>query len=62
MQKCKNCGADIRYIATGSNSSIICDAARLPFVTDNGRQLFGYLIHECKTENNNAETRRIAIN
>ena len=63
MQKCRNCGADIRYIATGSNTSIVCDAEKIPFVTENGRKTFGYLIHNCKnTENKDAETRRVTNN
>ena len=47
MQKCQICGADIKYIATGPGKSVACDAERLQFVTDNGRQTFGYLIHNC---------------
>ena len=47
MQKCQICGADIKYIATGPGKSVACDAERLQFVTDNGRQTFGYLIHKC---------------
>ena len=47
MQKCKNCGAEIKYIATTSHESIACDAEKLRFVTENGRLTFGYLIHNC---------------
>lgn len=47
MQKCKNCGAEIKYIATTSQESIVCDAEKLRFVTENGRVTFGYLIHNC---------------
>lgn len=50
MQKCKNCGADIRYIATTSQQCIACDAEKLRFVTENGRVCYGYLIHNCKTK------------
>ena len=56
MQKCKNCGADIRYIATTSQQCIACDAEKLRFVTENGRQTFGYLIHKCdKAEKENGK-------
>ena len=47
MQKCQIWGADIKYIAIGPGKSVACDAERLQFVTDNGRQTFGYLIHKC---------------
>jgi len=47
MQRCRNCGAEIRYIATGAGTAIICDAELVPFVTENGRKTFGYLIHNC---------------
>ena len=48
MQRCKNCGAEIRYIATGIGTSVICDAELVSFVTENGRKTFGYLIHNCE--------------
>jgi hypothetical protein len=51
VQKCKKCGAEIKYIATTSQQSIACNAEKLRFVTDNGRILEGYLIHKCETEN-----------
>ena len=56
MQKCKNCGAEIKYIATTSQESIACDAEKIKFVTENGRVTFGYLIHKCdKAENENGK-------
>ena len=56
MQKCTKCGSDIKYIATGPGKSVACDAERLQFVTDNGRQTFGYLVHKCyKAESENAK-------
>lgn len=48
MQLCKECGAEIRYIATGAGSAIKCNAEKVLFVTENGRKTFGYLIHDCK--------------
>lgn len=53
MQKCLKCGADIKYIATSPGRSVACDAEKLQFVTENGRQTYGYLIHKC----NNAENK-----
>ena len=47
MQICKNCGAEIKHIATGIGTSIPCDAEKLSFITENGRIMFGYLIHNC---------------
>lgn len=47
MQKCLICGKDIKYIATGPGKNVACDSERLQFVTENGRQTFGYLIHKC---------------
>ena len=56
MQKCTKCGADIKYIATGPGKSVVCDAERLQFVTENGRQTFGYLVHKCdKAESENGK-------
>ena len=60
MQKCQICGADIKYIAVGPGKSIPCDAERLQFVTENGRQTFGYLVHKCdkaEIENGKKEDR-----
>ena len=48
MQKCKDCGAEIKYIATGNLQSVKCNAEKLIFVTDFGRKMTGYLIHDCK--------------
>lgn len=64
MQLCKDCGAEIRYIATGAGSAIKCDAELVPFVTENGRKTYGYLIHNCKknTEAEDAKSRRITDN
>ncbi|MBO4640848.1 MAG: hypothetical protein J5710_13945 [Treponema sp.] len=56
MQKCLKCGKDIKYIATGPGKNVACNSERLPFVTENGRQFFGYLIHDCqRAENENAK-------
>lgn len=58
MQKCKNCGAEIKYIATGPGTSTACDSEKQIFVTENGRKTFGYLVHKCKeTEKQNAENK-----
>ena len=63
MQKCKICGAEIRYMATSTGVCTICEAERKPFVTENGRMLYGYLIHICKEpEKKDAETRRVTNN
>ncbi len=47
MQICKKCGSKIKYIATGAGTSVICNAERVLFVTENGRKMLGYLIHDC---------------
>ena len=47
MQKCNVCGKEIRYIATGLDQSIVCNAEKFDFVTENGRKTSGYLIHNC---------------
>jgi hypothetical protein len=52
VQKCKNCGAAIKYIATTSQQSIACNAEKLRFVTENGRVTYGYLIHVCEDKEN----------
>ena len=51
MQKCRKCNKPIKFVATSINTSVMCDAEKLQFVTDNGRILEGYLIHKCETEN-----------
>ena len=48
MQRCNLCGSEIRYIAIDALKSIVCDAEKLDFVTENGRRTKGYLIHSCK--------------
>lgn len=58
MQLCKKCGAEIRYIATGPGSSTICDAEKLPFVTENGRKTYGYLVHKCKEQENENDEKK----
>ena len=54
MQICKNCGAEIRYIATGAGTAVVCESEKVFIVTENGRKASGYLIHNCnKNEANN---------
>lgn len=48
MQICRNCGAEIKHIATGIGTSVVCDAEKKSFVTENGRLMFGYSIHRCE--------------
>ena len=63
MQICKNCGREIRFIATGLGVSTVCDAEKLDFVTENGFKKSGYLVHICKiAEDKNAENGRITNN
>ena len=60
MQICKSCGAAIRYIATSAGTAVICENEKVPFVTENGRKTFGYLIHTCnkgEVENGKKEDR-----
>lgn len=49
MQKCKGCGTEVKYIATG-NSFILCDAREIKIVTESGYVRKGYRIHECGGE------------
>lgn len=65
MQKCNKCGADIRYIAVGSDKCIVCDEKEYQFITENGRQTKGYLIHICKKmegENERSESTNNSAN
>lgn len=58
MQRCRNCGKEIRFIATGVNTCVAVDAEKLNFVTENGRITSGYLVHICeKTENENGKSK-----
>ena len=50
MQKCLKCGKDIKYIATAPGKNVACDTEIKRFVTENGRQVFGYLVHDCEEE------------
>ena len=58
MQNCKKCGASIKYIATSSGTNVICEAERKNFVTENGRMIYGYLIHICKESENKEDASR----
>lgn len=58
MQKCVYCGKDIRFVATGPQTSVACDSEKLRFVTESGRMTYGYLVHECeKAEGKNGKKR-----
>lgn len=59
MQKCKDCGANVKYIATGNLKSCKCNAEKLVFVTDFGRVMSGYLIHDCKFSGGENEQRAV---
>lgn len=56
MQKCKNCGADIRYVAVGPDENIVCDNKKILFVTEFGRKTYGYLVHKCEEKENEQRT------
>lgn len=51
MQSCKNCGKEIKYIATGKNINIICDGEEITVYTFLGRKVQGYKVHKCEGEN-----------
>lgn len=53
MQVCKNCGAEIKYIATTHNKSIACDSEEITIYTMTGRKVSGYKLHQCKKEKEN---------
>ena len=58
MQKCKECGKEIRFVAIAPGKCVVCEPELVPFVTENGRKTYGYLIHKCEEpENENAKTR-----
>lgn len=48
MQKCLNCGQNIKYIATSKNESVTVNAERKTIVTHTGRIVVGYEIHICE--------------
>ena len=48
MLVCPNCGAEIRYIATGYNTKATCEAGTVEIITDKGHKFKGYLMHKCK--------------
>lgn len=48
MQKCSNCGKEIRYIASAKNICIKCDAEEITVYTQLGRKVEGFKIHECQ--------------
>lgn len=50
MQICKNCGKEIKFIATSGNNAVACDAEEVTLYTMNGRKVTGFLLHKCKGE------------
>lgn len=61
MQKCQNCGAEVKYIAGGFQKVYICDPTRVSAVTDNGRLFQGYILHVCK-DNKDSDSEESGIN
>jgi len=52
MQKCKSCGKEIRWIATGRGESVMCEVKEITVFTANGRKLTAYEPHNCKDKEN----------
>lgn len=50
MQVCQKCGAQIKYIATGYNTQIVCESSLLEVINDNGHKFVGYPLHKCKED------------
>jgi len=50
MQVCPKCGAQIKYIATGYNTQVVCESVPLEVVNDNGHKFIGYPLHKCKED------------
>ena len=46
MQKCQNCGKEIRYITTG-DFVVICDYETTTVYSEYGRRINGYRLHKC---------------
>lgn len=48
MQVCPECGAEVKYIATGHNAIVLCDGKPLTVVNERGHKFTGYPVHICE--------------
>ena len=48
MQKCKNCGKEIKWVATTKETSVMCEKEQTEVYTLSGHKAIGYPIHKCK--------------
>ncbi len=53
MQICKQCGKQIKYIATSKNESVTCDDELTIFYTYSGKHFEGFKKHVCKKDIDN---------
>lgn len=58
MQICPKCKKSIRYIATGYDTSILCDDEKTVVYTESGRRVAGYKPHQCEAENGSGENNK----
>jgi hypothetical protein len=55
---CKHCGRPVRHIARTNRAEevVTCEREPVKIYTQSGREVEGYLRHECGTDNQEAET------
>lgn len=56
MQVCPKCGVAIRYLATGYNTSQMCEFNHVTVITESGRKVKGYLLHTCNERKSDGKT------
>lgn len=58
MQICTKCKKPVRYIATGYDTSVLCDDEETAVYTESGRRVLGYKPHKCEAENGRSENNK----
>lgn len=47
MQICKNCGREVKYIASGYDKTFVCEPDEKDVVSENGWLHKAYTLHDC---------------
>lgn len=50
MQVCSNCGKSIKYIATGYDTVIVCEASEVKIISITGHTFSGFMPHKCENQ------------
>ncbi len=55
MQKCQNCGKEIRFIAA-QGGVVVCECLPTVVYSEFGRRIEGYMVHKCGAVENERKT------